>query len=556
MGRPTLKKQPAKSPPTEAHHKRPRPLSLLPTKQSAQRWTSSSELRGKPDRYMRQAKTPLIRQLSTWTVDDVLSAQEAHERGEFDRSGLLWLWMQRTSRLKAVLRKRTGALPSLPFTMEPAKGGAESTPQQNAIAAYLEQHWQEICPESLLRGIIRQSIGMGAALCRVSWRDDGRYWWPCLTLWPADAYYYQDSDCTWYARTREGGDIKVTPGKGWFLWLPDGPFSFQQGAVLSLAIPCLMSSLSDSDWANYNAANSVVIRLAEVPRGATRASKDLFLDNVEELGRSTSTLLCEKNIDKSGFGMTQLDTQTGNLDTFQRSKEVAEKQITIEILGQEKTTDLGGEGARSAVESLQGVEDAIIGADAEGFSTAFRQQVLMQMCLLNWGDGDLAPWPHWEVESTPEISDKATGWVATADAIAKWDTLLSTTDKQVDRAALAEQIGVLLQERPPSDAPVAASPVIRVGDIVRVRSGKEHDDMTRNKTGVVREISSAALAIEFEGMPEWHRWYTAEELEQVPIERSVATSDLQMAPPESRPLTGPAQAHRGIPVAPFWVVKQ
>lgn len=383
----------------------------------------------------------------------MLSAQEAHERGQFQESGLLWLWMQRNSRLKAVLRKRVSALPALPFRMEPSGGEETESEEARTVATILEKHWKEILPDSTLQGILRSSIGMGVAICRVTWVDDGEYWWPRLTLWPNDAIYYQDYDQRFYARTREGGDVLVTPGHGWLLYTPDGALSFESGSVLSLGIPCLLSSLSDNDWANYNAANSVVIRLANVPRGAPTSEKNLYLDNVEDLGRGTSTLLCPKNQDGSGFGMEQLDTPTAGLDTFERAKADASKQITIEILGQEKTTDLGKEGARSAVEALQDVEDSIIQADGTGIAGALVKQVLRQLCLFNWGNENLCPLPTWEVFPPEDTAAKASGWGDAADAAEKLDAFLAPTEQRIARAEFVASLGVILEQRPPSNTP-------------------------------------------------------------------------------------------------------
>lgn len=52
-----------------------------------------------------------------------------------------------------------------------------------------------------------------------------------------------------------------------------------------------------------------------------------------------------------------------------------------------------------------------------------------------------------------------------------------------------------------------------VGDRVRVKPRIEHNAITRGKTGTVIEIGTPALAVKFEGMPDVHKWYVAEELE-------------------------------------------
>lgn len=54
----------------------------------------------------------------------------------------------------------------------------------------------------------------------------------------------------------------------------------------------------------------------------------------------------------------------------------------------------------------------------------------------------------------------------------------------------------------------------RVGDRVRVKSGKDHDAMTKYKTGTVKEIATEAIGIKFDEMPGVHKWYVDEELER------------------------------------------
>jgi phage gp29-like protein len=431
-------------------------LYLPPKRAPMQQWGPADRplRREHPDKYLRRAKIPQIRLMSTWTVDDILAAQDAHERG--DLQGLCWLWMQRTPRLKSVLRKRVGALSALPFCMLPASGEKSASPEEKAIAKIFEREWPKIMPTALRKGIQRQAIGLGASLCRVHWVEDARgLWWPRLTLWPGDAFYYRDSDCSWYARTREGGDVKVTPGRGWFLFLPDGDLSFQSGSVVSLSIPCAISVMSNTDWMNYNAANAAVVKKVMVPRGATRTQKDLFYDQVDSIGRDNSAVTCEQNLDKSGFDFKYEQPGGTQIDTFERSKADASKEITIEVLGQEKTTDLGKEGARSAVEALQDVEDGIVADDATGLSGAAVVQLIAPTCHYNWGNRDLAPEPKWETEKPKAAKEIAEGDKATAEAVIVMDEALKGSGKKVDRPLYFERAGVTLidDEQPSPGAP-------------------------------------------------------------------------------------------------------
>lgn len=55
---------------------------------------------------------------------------------------------------------------------------------------------------------------------------------------------------------------------------------------------------------------------------------------------------------------------------------------------------------------------------------------------------------------------------------------------------------------------------ISVGDRVTVKSGANHDDMTKDATGTVVSTGGEALAIQFDNMDKVHKWYVASELEK------------------------------------------
>ena len=54
----------------------------------------------------------------------------------------------------------------------------------------------------------------------------------------------------------------------------------------------------------------------------------------------------------------------------------------------------------------------------------------------------------------------------------------------------------------------------KVGDRVKIKSGKNHDSMSKDKTGTIKEISTEALGIKFDGMTETHKWYVDEEVDK------------------------------------------
>lgn len=418
--------------------------------------------RTEPRRYKRTAKTPYITTLSLWTAADILVALDQHERGDFSRSGMLWQWCSsRDPRLRAVLSRRAAALPALPFSVVGANFDDDSTPGEKAVARILEREWYTIFPESLIKGLVEQVVGMGAALCRVTWADrDGR-WWPVLTQWPNDGFYFRDTDNAWYARQRNGGDVKICPGYGWFLWLPAGARSFQKGSVLSLALACFITNMVQKDWANYNHANGAVVRKCYVPRGATPEQKEDFLTNVEALDVDTSSILLEQNRDKSGFDL-QYETPGGTtITSFQEAKAEADKDKAIEILGQSLTTDTGGVGSQALGTVHEKVAAEKFAADANEFATAARLQLLMPWALYNFNDPLLAPWPEWDVVPSSNKADEANTLRTVGYVLSAIRSGLVGTGIKLDVRAWAEKFDVPFIEGndipPVADAPPIAA---------------------------------------------------------------------------------------------------
>lgn len=54
-----------------------------------------------------------------------------------------------------------------------------------------------------------------------------------------------------------------------------------------------------------------------------------------------------------------------------------------------------------------------------------------------------------------------------------------------------------------------------LGDRVKVKPGKEHDSMSKDKKGTIVAITTPALGIKFDGMTMVHRWYTDDEVTSV-----------------------------------------
>lgn len=60
---------------------------------------------------------------------------------------------------------------------------------------------------------------------------------------------------------------------------------------------------------------------------------------------------------------------------------------------------------------------------------------------------------------------------------------------------------------------------LKVGDKVAVKRGKAHMGIGVGKKGTVKQISTPAIGVRFEGSARTHKWYTAGELDKKPVVR-------------------------------------
>ncbi len=381
---------------------------------------------------------PLISTLSEWDLDAVTTAIDAHERGEFEQSAKLAQYCKRQASVLAPLRVRRDALAALPFTMEPA----DTTPEGKRAADLFAARWPECFPEWAISGILESGVLLGFAVAQVRWISDGGLWWPRLDVWPSDAIRYYDERGQWVALDREGEETPIDDSGAWFLYLPAGPRSFQGGAILAVGVQALLEIFAERDHVNFNEAASTILRRANVPRNVTQAEKDSFSSQLRQLGRTSTTLVCDQALDGSQFGFELLAPDTKALDTFKVAGEIAALKISRVLLGNTLTTGTASNGNRALGEVHAGTQAALTRSDAESLSTALRDQVLRAWAAWNFGDADLAPWPRWQTAPPADQSELAQQVGRVGYSIGAARASLAGTGIKLDVAALLERTGI------------------------------------------------------------------------------------------------------------------
>lgn len=211
-----------------------------------------------------------------------------------------------------------------------------------------------------------------------------------------------------------------------------------------------------------------------------------------------------------------------------------------------------------------------LNADSERLEATINEQLVQDLGDQNFGDGDY-PYFCFKPASIEHIKRVIDNWKVLVDAKS---VITSEADEehfrklldmpkrdedteplidplaaqQEDRAAQGQQFDQGMRERQQAMAEKAANEArmadmsrkldaitealtplasagFRIGDRVKVRSGKEHGEEMKGAVGTVAIIGTEALGIKFEGMAEIHKWYVAGELMATAEQPTTVRSD-------------------------------
>jgi phage gp29-like protein len=283
-------------------------------------------------------------------------------------------------------------------------------------------------------------------------------------------------------------------------------------------------------WANYatGSSNELVNQICAM------------LENMGSAGWAAfpaGTTIDLKEASKNG----QDNPQSGVLDR-------ADRQCDLIVLGQTLTTDVGqgGSGSRALGQVHEGVRSEVIQAAATFAENVINTQLIPAILRLNYGDDSDAPEMCAEEEKIEDVKANAERDAILMPFIPMPKTWFYKRHDIPLPQPGEETIGgtpeTHLIEHEKLDTPLPARAMsmamdknFSVGDRVKVRPGKEHDQMTKGKTGTVVEMSTCALAVLFDGMDSIHKWYIAEELQAIERNGSRMSAAAARSPLAPRP---------------------
>ena len=391
-------------------------------------------------------RSSTVRTQTRWTISSILAAIDAHERGDFSQSAKLADHYTRDERIAACTEDRISALTgddSAPFELEASDVNmAESA----SLAVDLDEWWHTVITDTWLRVTIFDLIHLGISFSWVTWDNvDGELRPVKLTHFHASAVKWSDSRRVFVASTLDRGQVDISPGDpNWLVVAPGGERSWMRGAVRSLGDKYLMRQWDFRDFARYTERHGMpILRVYEPTATQDSAQKDAFYASLQAMGTAGSMRLPRGDTDSESYDVDFLEAKSKTFEAFDNFNEMLAKAISIRILGQNLSTDVGG-GSYAATGWHMRVKQSVVRGDATSLSAALRCSIIAYYAAFNRPAMDVKslPWPRWRLVIPQDLQAQA----VTMQSAYQGLTGIIESGTPVDLIAFAEKFGVPLIE--------------------------------------------------------------------------------------------------------------
>lgn len=195
-------------------------------------------------------------------------------------------------------------------------------------------------------------------------------------------------------------------------------------------------------------------------------------------------------------------------------------EMSKAVLGQTLSTEQGRVGSQALGNVHNEVRKDIRNAFAEYLADVITHDLIEPMVRLNFGPSAPVPQLRFitkdaaDMKSMAEAIQILVGPTVAMKIGADWaHDEMGIPEPGADDQLLGVYVDVSAFANKPkndTDGPTKYA----VGDRVKVKPGMSHDPMTDGKPGTIRQISTEALGIEFDGMAEIHKWHVDAEVER------------------------------------------
>lgn len=399
-----------------------------------------------------------------WTPDEIQSALDAHDRGDFSLSAQLSRDFGRDKRIPGIRASVVNGFvgrSGLPLSFEPSTRGDQR--RVETIATQVEQRWWDWLPEDVLSRLVEDFVDLGLAVARMPTKATADEWAPEVTPWPMEFVKWNETTRRLETRDRDGNLLVITPGEGWLVIGSIRARSWLRGAVRPVGSALVERAHVTRAWLRWCEKHGNPILAIEEPATGDdknkKADKEAFYRRLQTMASNGIVRLPKGKDEASSWALDIIEADGSGWQGCKGLLDKTDVDIAIAYTGQNLSTEVQG-GSFAATTAHMMVRADFLASVAEMLATCTRAQLICWWGRVNvegWTD-HLAPWPTYQTTppETPEAKAKRqTDRLARAERYA-------AKGVDVDWVALAEDDGDIklrsreLLERP---VPPPASPI-------------------------------------------------------------------------------------------------
>lgn len=313
--------------------------------------------------------------------------------------------IMRDDRIYGAVMTRILGLLGRHLDFEPAK----ETAQGRNIAEELEDDWPKMFEHSGLVRLLTWGLLLGVGIAQVIQQRDRWY----LEVWHPHQLRWDPNRRVWIIRGKnmpetvleeldDGGWVDPD-GVRWVLFTPygieDAP---RHGLFNKLARLYLERQEALRDRSRYSEKHGNPMHLGIAPAASTADEVNSFAGSLGNIG-SEPVVVARQGEPGNQWDVRLVEATGRSQDLFEQEIAQLDRAIATVILGQSQTTD-GQAGLGSNAEAGEPVRLDIMRADKDALADCLRMQFLVPYCDFHYGNGEMAPYPCWNVDP-PE--DKA-----------------------------------------------------------------------------------------------------------------------------------------------------
>ena len=349
-----------------------------------------------------------------WTPDEVQSALDAHDRGDFSMSAQLSRDFGRDKRIPGIRASIVNGFvgrSGVPLTFEPSKRGDQR--RAGTIANDVEQRWWDWLPEDVQSRLVEDFVDLGLAVSRVEVEASEAEWAPRVTPWPMEHVRWNETLRRLETRGRDGNLLVITPGEGWLVLGSIRARSWLRGAVRPVGMALVERAHVTRAWLRWcEKHGNPILAIEEPPIGQDKTKKaeaEAFYRRLQRMASNGLVRLPKGSDEKSSWGLDMIEATGSGWQGCKGLIDKTDTDIAVAYTGQNLSTEVQG-GSFAATTAHMLVRGDFLAAVAETLSTCIRLQLICWWGRANvagWTDS-LAPWPTYQTTppETPEAKAK------------------------------------------------------------------------------------------------------------------------------------------------------